>query len=123
MQSSRRNISHKKAWSLSSRIRELFKKLDGNTGLRRQVIYFRLHRALHAAVIRAAAAFWRNPHNVLRRVFDVTGFAVHAVLRIDLQTVCVVGVFNVLINTGRAVTALRPCIQRQIDVHRHTRIF
>ena len=45
------------------------------------------HRNLHPARInRAAAAFRRYPVDVLPRVLDVAGLAVHAVLRVDLQT-------------------------------------
>src|SRR3954468_4007435 len=41
--------------------------------------------SLHVHVVRAAPAFGRDPHDVLRRVLDVAGLAVHAVLRVDLQ--------------------------------------
>ena len=45
------------------------------------------HRAFpsHADVVGPAAAFGRDPDDVLRRVLDVAGLAVHAVLRVDLQ--------------------------------------
>jgi hypothetical protein len=39
----------------------------------------------HIRIIRPAAAFRRHPVNVLGRVLDVAGFAVDAVLSIDLQ--------------------------------------
>ncbi len=42
-------------------------------------------RLLHPHVVRPAAAFRRDPDDVLRRVLDVAGLAVHAVLRVDLQ--------------------------------------
>ena len=77
----------------------------------------------HPGVIRPAAAFGRDPDNVLGRVFDVAGFAVHAVLRVDLQPVSVVGIFNVLIHASRAVARFWPCVQRQVDVDRNTCIF
>ena len=64
------------------------------------------HSRLHARVIRPAAALRRDPHDVLRRVFDVAGFAMHAVLRIDLQALGVVGVLHELVDAGWAVTAL-----------------
>ena len=44
----------------------------------------------HVRVVRPAAAFGRDPHDVLRRVLDVAGLAVHAVLRVDLQPLAVV---------------------------------
>src|SRR4029453_9562401 len=40
----------------------------------------------HVRVIRAPAAFGRNPGNVLVRVLDVAGFAVDAVWRVDDKT-------------------------------------
>jgi len=61
---------------------------------------------LHARVVRSAATFRRDPDDVLRRVFDVAGLAVHAVLRVDLQAVGVVGVLDELVHTRRAVTGL-----------------
>ena len=39
---------------------------------------------LHARVIWAPAALWCDPDDVLRGVFDVAGFAMHTILRIDL---------------------------------------
>src|SRR5262249_39286075 len=41
---------------------------------------------LHIGVIRTVASLWGNPGNVLSRVFHVTGFAVDAVLRVDLKS-------------------------------------
>ena len=40
---------------------------------------------LHIGIVGAAAAFRAHPVNVLRRVLDVTGFAVHTILGIDLK--------------------------------------
>ena len=42
---------------------------------------------LHPAVVGTAAAFGRDPNDVLRGIFDVASFAMHTVLRIDLQAV------------------------------------
>ncbi len=39
----------------------------------------------HVRIVRAAAAFGRHPMDVLPRVLDVAGLAVHAVRRVDLQ--------------------------------------
>ena len=41
--------------------------------------------SLHVRIVRSAAALGYNPINVLLRVLDVAGLAVHAVLRVDLQ--------------------------------------
>src|SRR5690349_10856889 len=42
----------------------------------------------HVGVVRAAASFGHDPLDVLPRVLDVAGLAVHAVLRVDLQPGC-----------------------------------
>ena len=47
----------------------------------------------------------------------------HAVLRVDLQAVCVVGIFHILVHTCRAVAAFWPGVQRQVDVDWHAGIF
>ena len=46
-----------------------------------------------------------DPDDVLRRVLDVAGLAVHAVLRVDLQAVVAVVVLHELVDAGRAVAA------------------
>ena len=58
---------------------------------------------LHPRIIRPTAAFGRYPDDILRRVFDVAGFAVDAVLGVDLQAVGVVFVFDVFVDAGGAV--------------------
>ena len=41
---------------------------------------------LHSPYVsRPATALGRDPHDILARVLDVAGFAMHAILRIDLQ--------------------------------------
>src|SRR5574343_661742 len=42
-------------------------------------------KGLHIGVSRAFASLWHHPIDVLRRILDVAGLAMHAVLRIDLQ--------------------------------------
>src|SRR5207253_2029687 len=42
-------------------------------------------RDLHVRVVRAAAAFRHDPLDVLPRILDVAGLAVHAVLGVDLE--------------------------------------
>jgi hypothetical protein len=66
----------------------------------------RFAQCLHACVVGPTATFGCYPYDVLRRVFDVAGFAVHAVLRVDLQTVAVVVVLYILVNASGAVAAL-----------------
>ena len=74
---------------------------------------------LHGAVIGAAAAFGAHPGDILGGVFDVAGFAVHAVLRVDLQAVAVVFVFHELVHARRAVARLGTGVLAQ--VHRDRR--
>ena len=40
---------------------------------------------LHIRVIRSATTFGRHPDNILRRIFNVAGFAMDTVLRVYLQ--------------------------------------
>ena len=77
----------------------------------------------HACVVGATATFGRYPHDVLRGVFDVTSFAMYTVLRVDLQLVSAFGSFDVLVNTGRAVTRLGPIVGRKVDADRHSAVF
>src|SRR5579864_1573772 len=71
---------------------------------------------LHVRIVRAAAAFRRHPHDVLRRVLDVAGLAVHAVLRVDHETLAVVLVLHELVDGCRAITAFRSCVRLQVHV-------
>src|SRR5690606_33843206 len=75
--------------------------------------------ALHVGIVRAASAFRHDPDDVLGRILDVAGLAVHAVLRVDLQPVGAGAfVLDELVDTGRAVALLRPGIAGEVDVHR-----
>jgi hypothetical protein len=58
--------------------------------------------ALHIGVKRSFATLWRDPVDILIGILDVTGFAVHAILRIDDELVFAI-LFNPLINPGRAI--------------------
>src|SRR6266446_5191921 len=83
-----------------------------NLGVR-SVVSMRAISSLHVGIVGAAAAFGRDPHDVLLRVLDVAGLAVHAVLRVDLQTRRGLEVHE-LVDAGRAVALLRPGIDLQI---------
>ena len=43
----------------------------------------------------------------------------HAILRIDLQTIGLVFVLDVLVNAGGAISRLGACKFGQVDAHRH----
>ena len=60
-------------------------------------------RRLHIRIIRTAAAFGRHPSDVLVGVFNIAGFAVDAVLRVDHKARSA-GFLDPFINGGRAVT-------------------
>src|SRR6476646_5732849 len=64
-------------------------------------------------VIGAVAAFRRHPSNVLRGVFYVTGFAMYAVLRVDLKP-DFVALADHFIDLRRAVSLRRLGIFRQV---------
>ena len=68
-------------------------------------------RWLHRRVVRPAAAFGRDPVDVLPRVLDVAGLAVHAVLRVDLQPLaCRASSRDELVDARRAVARFRPVV-------------
>src|SRR4051812_12457444 len=77
-------------------------------------------RWLHRLVIWAAAAFRRNPCNVAVGVLHVAGFAVDAVLRIDLEARAR-GLLDPFVNAGRAVAVRGTCedvvLRRLLQVH------
>ena len=78
---------------------------------------------LHVRVVWPAAAFWRYPSNVLGRILDVTRFAMHTVLRVDLQTRIATILFtDDFVNTCRAITLLWRIIQGQVVLDRHAGI-
>ena len=74
---------------------------------------------LHIRIIRAATAFRRHPHDILRRILDVAGLAVHAVLRIDLQALGAVVVLHELVHAGGTVARFRTRVRGQVDVDGH----
>ena len=53
-------------------------KLRGRNNLRNGQL-------LHIRIIGTTAPFGRDPGNILRRILDVAGFAMDAILRIDLE--------------------------------------
>ena len=69
---------------------------------------------LHGAVIRPTAAFGAGPCDVLRRVFNVAGFAVQAVGRVDLQARLSAVLLHNFIHAGRAVARFGAGVLRVI---------
>src|SRR5471030_1725968 len=77
---------------------------------------------LHIWIVWSTPALWRHPDDILRRVLDVAGLAVHAVLRVDLQAVAGVVVFHEFVYARRTVTIFRPGIGGEIDLYRYARV-
>ncbi len=67
--------------------------------------------ASHVRVVRSAAAFGRDPDDVLRWVFDVAGFAVYAILRIDLQALAAIA-FDEFVDARGAIALLGAIVLR-----------
>src|SRR5262245_11375463 len=63
----------------------------------------------HVRIVRPAAAFRRHPDDILVRVLDVAGFAVDAVLRVDLEARAR-RFLDPFIDAGRTITAGGPRI-------------
>src|SRR5262249_33054542 len=75
----------------------------------------------HVPIVRTAAALGGDPDDVLRRVLDVAGLAVDAVLRVDLQPRLRLEV-DELVDAGRAIAALRAAIDLKICFYRNRSI-
>src|SRR5690606_2655301 len=73
--------------------------------------------ALHVGIVGTAAALWRYPADILGWVLDVAGFAVHAVLRIDLQARAVL-VAHDFVNARGAITLRGFIVLRQVELYR-----
>ena len=69
---------------------------------------------LHHAVFGASSAFRWYPDDIFIGIFDITGLAVNAVLRVDLEARGAIFVFNHFVDPGRAVALRRLVVQRQI---------
>src|SRR5205814_4185589 len=75
----------------------------------------------HIHVIGTAAAFWRDPDDVLLRVLYIAGFTMHAVLRIDLEP-WPGRLLNHFIYQRRTIALRRFIVFRQIDADGDARI-
>src|SRR3546814_3761486 len=60
--------------------------------------------ALHVRIIRPTATFRHHPIDILRRILDVAGLAMDAVLRVDLQTRVTFFGSDDFVNPGRAIS-------------------
>ena len=70
---------------------------------------------LHIRVTGTTATFRHCPVDILGRILDVTGFAMHAVLGIDLHArVAAIIIGHDFVNPCRAIALLRRIIQSQV---------
>src|SRR6478736_6677168 len=69
---------------------------------------------LHVGVVRAAAAFRDDPDDVLLRVLDVARLAMHAILRVDLQSGRAT-FRNEFVHPSRTVARLGAVVNGQVD--------
>src|SRR3546814_1630882 len=81
--------------------------------------YTTLFRSLHVRISRPTATFRHHPIDILRRILDVAGLAMDAVLRVDLQTRVTFFGSDDFVNPGRAISLLRSVIEREIDLDGH----
>jgi hypothetical protein len=86
-------------------------------------VFFAVFFHLHPSVVGSAATFGRDPNDVLCGIFDIARFAVHAVLRVDLQAITVVIVLDVFVDARRAVARLWASINIQVDTDWNGRVF
>ena len=84
-------------------------------------VFLKRLQALHGFVVRAVAAFGSDPVDVLGRVFDIAGFAVQAVLRMNVQARLPV-FLRKLVHARRAVAGFGAGILRPVDAYRHAGI-
>ena len=76
----------------------------------------------HARVVRASATLRCDPDYVLGGILDVAGFAVQAVLSVDLQSLIAHLGLKELINPGWTVARLRACIVDEVYFQGNARI-
>src|SRR5690606_8782467 len=77
---------------------------------------------LHVGVVRTTSTFRRHPGDVLGRVLDIAGLAVHAVLRVDLEALAAVVVGHYFVDARRAVALGRFVVHRQVLLDRDARV-
>src|ERR1051325_1436733 len=76
---------------------------------------------LHVGIIRPSSALGDDPFYVLGLVLDVAGFAVNAILRVDLEARP--GRFlDELVDARRAIALLGPRIFGEVDRDRNRRV-
>src|SRR2546421_11056064 len=77
---------------------------------------------LHVWVVRSPPTLWGDPDDILGRVLDVTGLAVNAVLRVDLEAVGAVAVFHEFVHARRTVAAFGARVFREVQADGETRV-
>src|SRR5215471_18579456 len=72
------------------------------------------HSPSHVSVCGPVAAFRRRPNDILRRVFDIAGFTVHAVRRVNHEPRIIVAVCHDFEHSRGAIALCGLRIDRQI---------
>ena len=88
--------------------------------VREKLPFTSLPAVLHRAVIRATSPFRYDPINILGRILDIAGFAVNAVLRVDLKLTAAIALSDDLINPCGAITLRRLVIKGKVCLYRYT---
>ena len=78
--------------------------------------------ALHVRIVRPVAPLGACPIDVLAWVFDIAGFAMHAVLEVDDKLLFAV-FFDHFVNARRAIPLCGFCVFRQVDPDRDACVF
>ena len=77
---------------------------------------------LHVRVVGAVATLWDGPCDVLAWVFDIAGFAMHAVLEVDHKLLLAV-LFDHFVNARRTIPLCGFCVFGQVDPDRDAHVF
>src|SRR5690606_28884061 len=72
---------------------------------------------LHVRIVRTTSTFRYHPGDILRRILDVTGLAVHTVGCVDLEAFAAVIIFHDFVHTRRAVALSWLIPFWQVHVH------
>src|SRR6056297_3559228 len=77
---------------------------------------------LHIRIVRSVPALRCDPVDILARILDVAGLAMHAVLEVDHETRLLALFVHHLVDARRAITLCGLCVFRQVDADRHVGI-
>ena len=88
----------------------------GRRRLKLVTFFANLAIVLHGAIVRTSSSFRYDPVDILGRILDVAGFAMNAVLRVNLELFISILFNNNFIDTGGTIPLRRLVIERQIRI-------